>query len=177
MTKEKISLAQAQRLADEIVQFLKPYCERIEIGGSIRREKAEVGDIEIVCIPKLIEQHDLFDNVTKVTRPIDGVMSNSLFTQFRVNGALFKSFMYKGMQVDLFLTTPEQWGYIFALRTGPREFNMKMVKQKRYGGYLPAYITLKDGEVRIGGKAIPVYTEHEFFELLGIEYLEPKDRK
>lgn len=49
-------LSRAKVLAEEVRQVLAPYCEQIEIAGSIRREKAEVGDIEIICIPKFVEE-------------------------------------------------------------------------------------------------------------------------
>ena len=46
--------AQALILAEAALSALTPSCERISIAGSIRRRKPEVGDIEIVCIPKHI---------------------------------------------------------------------------------------------------------------------------
>jgi DNA polymerase/3'-5' exonuclease PolX len=43
----------ARKVADELVQALTPRCEQICIAGSLRRGKAEVGDIEILYIPRL----------------------------------------------------------------------------------------------------------------------------
>lgn len=45
-------LAQARAVADLLVSYLAPACERIEIAGSIRREVPEVKDIELVAIPR-----------------------------------------------------------------------------------------------------------------------------
>src|SRR5438128_1070575 len=39
--------------AASILKELKPYCDRIEIAGSLRREKPEVGDIEMLYVGKL----------------------------------------------------------------------------------------------------------------------------
>jgi DNA polymerase/3'-5' exonuclease PolX len=51
-SKQRIPLARARIIAGEIVDLLTPVCERIEVAGSVRREKATVGDnIEIVCVP------------------------------------------------------------------------------------------------------------------------------
>ena len=47
-----MELTKAREIADRIVVLLKPYCARVEIAGSIRRRKADVHDIEIVCLPK-----------------------------------------------------------------------------------------------------------------------------
>jgi hypothetical protein len=38
----RIPLSQAQKLADQVVNVLKPVCDRIEIAGSIRRKAAAV---------------------------------------------------------------------------------------------------------------------------------------
>jgi DNA polymerase/3'-5' exonuclease PolX len=46
---------EALKIAQETVELLRPHCERIEIAGSIRREKPEPNDIEIVAIPKPYE--------------------------------------------------------------------------------------------------------------------------
>jgi hypothetical protein len=61
-----IPLPAATALAAKLVAQLAPYCERIEIAGSVRRQKDIVGDIELVVIPKMIErpvvtQQNLFD--------------------------------------------------------------------------------------------------------------------
>ena len=57
----RLGIMAAERLRAE----LGPYCERIEIAGSIRRGKAQVGDIELVAIPRVdrSEQRDLFGTV------------------------------------------------------------------------------------------------------------------
>lgn len=52
IVRNSIPLSEAKTIALEIYELLKPHCERIKIAGSIRREKAFVNDIEIVCIPK-----------------------------------------------------------------------------------------------------------------------------
>jgi DNA polymerase/3'-5' exonuclease PolX len=48
-----IPLLAATTLAAKLVAQLAPYCERIEVAGSVRRQKDIVGDIELVAIPKL----------------------------------------------------------------------------------------------------------------------------
>jgi DNA polymerase/3'-5' exonuclease PolX len=48
-----MKLSQVKPIAEAVRSKLAPYCEECEIGGSVRRECPEIGDIEIVCIPKL----------------------------------------------------------------------------------------------------------------------------
>jgi len=42
---------EAMNIALELVTKLTPYCARIEIAGSLRRGKSEVGDVEILFVP------------------------------------------------------------------------------------------------------------------------------
>ena len=58
---KKYPHAEAQAIAQEVVEQLRPHCERIVVAGSIRRKKSEVGDIEIVAIPKPYSS-GLFEN-------------------------------------------------------------------------------------------------------------------
>ena len=48
-----MNLQQALTKAQQIKSILSPHCDFCEIGGSIRREKPNVKDIEIICVPKL----------------------------------------------------------------------------------------------------------------------------
>lgn len=52
-TGERIPLAQAQEIAEDWLMKLGRFCDRIEVAGSIRRQKETVGDIEIVALPRL----------------------------------------------------------------------------------------------------------------------------
>lgn len=46
---------EAKKIADDVLEQIRPHCFRAEIAGSIRRLKPEVKDIEIVAIPKPFE--------------------------------------------------------------------------------------------------------------------------
>ncbi|GAF93472.1 unnamed protein product, partial [marine sediment metagenome] len=50
---------EAKQIADKYVELLRPMAKRIEIAGSIRREKPFVGDIEICMIPDPSKLFDL----------------------------------------------------------------------------------------------------------------------
>jgi DNA polymerase/3'-5' exonuclease PolX len=55
-----MELDRAREIADGLVRRLSPGCVRIEVAGSVRRGKAEVNDIELVAVPKMEVQADLF---------------------------------------------------------------------------------------------------------------------
>jgi DNA polymerase/3'-5' exonuclease PolX len=180
--KTKLKLAQALPLAKKIKAALSPACERIEIAGSIRRRRATVGDIEIVAIPKLCPdleaQLSLFGDPPKMVSALDLLLSNLVrekdnFRHNNKDGDLYKNFFVMfdedGSEIglDLFLTTPDQWGYIMALRTGPGDFNKAWVTQKSKGGLLPDNCYFKGGWLcdELGQRATP--EESDIFELIG----------
>lgn len=61
-----LSLGLARQAARYLVQALQPACDRIEVVGSVRREKPLVKDLELLVIPKITRekaeysQRDLF---------------------------------------------------------------------------------------------------------------------
>jgi DNA polymerase/3'-5' exonuclease PolX len=46
-----MELKRAQEIASQVITKLAPYCERIEVAGSIRRRRPFVHDIDVVVIP------------------------------------------------------------------------------------------------------------------------------
>ena len=44
---------QARALAAEVADLLRGSCMRLEITGSIRRDRPDVGDLELVAIPRV----------------------------------------------------------------------------------------------------------------------------
>lgn len=50
----------ALEIANRLVELLSPSCEKINIAGSVRRQKPFVNDIEIICTPKTEVLKDRF---------------------------------------------------------------------------------------------------------------------
>ena len=48
----RMPLARARAFAEKIVVELAPFCAQIEIAGSIRRQRPDCGDVDIVCLPR-----------------------------------------------------------------------------------------------------------------------------
>ena len=180
--KIKMTLGQAEPLANKIVTALAPGCERIQIAGSVRRQRPLVGDIEIVAIPRLIPelpaQLSILGEPPQMVSALDILLGKLVnekphFRRGTKNGPLFKNFLIEfdsdGSEIglDLFLTTPEQWGYILALRTGPGDFNQAWVTQKSKGGLLPNEYRFNDGWLYKSGQRVPTPTEDDIFSLIG----------
>lgn len=155
--------------AVDLRRILAPHCERILIAGSIRRQKAEVKDIELVCIPKRgggMFGEDFSEGFTTAVHRCLQVQKGSA-----VNGRYIKGFAYSGTKVDLFTCTPDNWGYILTLRTGSAEHNIKLVQRLAANGY-----RCKDGQVWWRGTVVPLPTEFDVFRRAGLPWTEPKDR-
>lgn len=190
--KTKLSLARALPLAAKIKDALSPACERIEEAGSLRRRKNPIGDIEMVAIPKMCPdlegQLSLFGDPPKMVNMLDLLIGKLVseknhFTWGNKNGDLYKNFLIQfnsdGSRIglDLFITTPEQWGYIFALRTGPAEFNRAWVTQQSKGGLLPDEYQFEGGWLRgPDGRRINTRNERDFFDLILGWMIPPEDR-
>jgi DNA polymerase/3'-5' exonuclease PolX len=157
--------SKAKKIADSVLQELKPHCERIEIAGSIRRKKANPNDIEIVAIPKPYDV-DLFESgiatVVNMWERVKGTLPCK-YTQ---------RILPEGIKLDLFFATVENWGLIFAIRTGSAEFShQKLAMEWVRQGYRS-----KDGMLEKFGELYPIREERELFELLGIAWVDPVDR-
>jgi len=140
----------AFKVAEALVDHLRPACKRIEIAGSIRREKSDVKDIEILAIPDLsiiVPRAPL--EFGKPIPPVHKTMLDKLVhdmeeagdVRVEVQGDRYKRMYlnYAGIKCDLFLNIPpSQWGVQMVIRTGPSEFSHWCVtNRKRYRGALP----------------------------------------
>ena len=175
--KNKISLSQARRIAESVVAELACACERIEIAGSVRREKSEVGDIEICAIPKIEKNVDLFGF------PIEGCSALDIFEYAKIGRFVKGKSRYKqillpdGISLDLFICLPPvQWGVVFTIRTGDADFSHKIVTPRKHGGFLPSDCKVKDGTVYRNDDPILMPEEEDFLKLLGFPGLSPQAR-
>lgn len=126
----------AKTIADDLVNRLTPYCDVINIAGSVRRKKEEVKDIEIVCIAKRTEhiEQDLFNEVvseTIVVHPgfIAAIKSIGKILKGKFTGRYMQIEMNTQIEgtahiinIDVFM--PQQHDYIrqYAIRTGSSEY-------------------------------------------------------
>lgn len=167
--------------ASVVCSIFGPACHRIEVAGSLRRMKPQVRDIEIVAIPK--PDIDLFGNALD-TNQIDYVLQSwPAVSGVIKSGAKYKQFKFIGSTgseyvVDLFLQPdPLTWPVNFLLRTGSAEFSHKMVTPQSRGGFKPDHLEIREARVWDGGTALELKEEEEIFELWGMNYVKPRDRK
>ena len=168
-----------------------------QIAGSIRRQKPEVKDIEIVAIPE--PTHNIFleedwSRPTYLDYQLRHMESDDELEMIK-GGRKYRQYrLAEGINLDLFLVyDAAQWGVIYLIRTGPWEFSRWMVTQRNLGGALPSNAYVKDGLLRVGGRydynetndsmewtggeIVPILEEVDYFRLCRMEYIEPAERR
>ena len=183
--KKKWPYIDALRRAVHWETLLRPYCERWQIVGSLRRKRSFVGDIEILYIPRFYDdQVDFFS-----TQKVDAtemffescLRAKILEKRPNVNGGFAWGAKNKlaidvesGIPIDFFSTTEENWWVSLVIRTGSKATNLKLtMSANKQGMTLNAYgsgTTMKNGVV------IPATSEEHVFKLCGVPYLEPEKR-
>jgi DNA polymerase/3'-5' exonuclease PolX len=169
-----MKLADAQRLAEDVRSQLAPFCERCEIAGSIRRRKAEVKDIEIVCIPFTLPSR-LFGEMWAMIRCHSFIETVNQWGKVKgePDGKYTQRTLPDGTKLDLFMATPDNWGLIFAIRTGSAAFSHHVLASTwtRQGYKSVGGVLMRNGQ--------PTYAreERDLFTLLGLEWVEPELRK
>lgn len=135
-----MNYGKAVYIADKFVEAIEPFCETrenglvyAEIAGSVRRHVAEVGDIEVVCIPKM-ETYEVVDGLfTKFETAhhrkfVEIVDSMNILKGDAKNGKYMRRYSGKAqIQFDIFCPTKENWGNMFAVRTGSKDFSSKVL--------------------------------------------------
>lgn len=155
-------LQEAKPIAEKYKNELSPFCHRVEIAGSIRREKPEVHDIEICCIPKGSALFD-FKNYVDQFYSIRG----------DAIGKYTRRQLPEGIALDLFITTKEKWGLIFAIRTGSAEFSHRLAMRWVELGYKSIDAELYDKN----GVKYTFMEERALFDFLKLNYVEPNRRE
>lgn len=197
----RVPLAAAQRVADELVELLGDACDRLVVAGSVRRGRPEVGDVELVCVPRTAERLERVDLFGSRTVRVDlltdrcrelvaaGVLAHRPDKNGRPSfGERAKRLVYRGVALDVFsVVAPAQWGVVLLLRTGPAEFGRQLVRRQSDGGWLPRGFFFRHGQLwrlpapfdaRLVGRAVVVPTpaEGDVFAALGYRWVAPEHR-
>jgi len=131
-----------------------------------------VGDIEIVCIPKItngglfgddIERDHNFCKVVDAWEQVKG----------KSTGKYAQRILPSGIKLDIFITDDTCWGLILAIRTGSADFSHNVLANRwsRLG-----YKSI-EGVLHRHEKQFVIKEEKDLFDLLGLDWVEPEDRK
>jgi len=172
-----MELERAKAIAEKIKAVLDSSCERIVIAGSIRRQKPDVGDIELLCIPKYIAGVDMLDAKIQTLIHFDmlGYRLNKLGSKVYGPKNKLLAHLPSGIGVDVFSTNELCWPVALVVRTGGKMTNKEIAFQAiergmRFHAYGRGF-TLPDGK----GELI-CHSEADVFKAVGLAYREPWER-
>lgn len=152
-------LAEAERIAKEIIVKLSPYCSQIQIAGSVRRRKPTVNDLDFVLVP-----NDLWNLHAELMK----------LGQMKMSGSKILRVMVGSIQVDVYVANEDTWATLLLIRTGSAENNIRLAKlAKKRGWHLAAS---GDGLFDERGERIAGDSEESIFKALGLKYKEPWER-
>lgn len=167
-----MNLAVAEHYAVKAAEALIPFCERIEIAGSIRRRRPHCNDIDLVVLPRLGARDDI----------IARGRVNSLLVKQGMQYVVFE--MRNGLQLDLwfahrgggdlFAPDPPNFGVLWLTRTGSAAHNIFIAQRaKERGMHFNPHRGLEDSS----GAVIASEDEPSIFDALDLDYVCPEDRE
>ena len=175
-----MELAIAKQMADSIVEAIGPACHRAHVAGSIRRQKPEVKDIEIVAIVN--DYEDLYRRLAPFGRFIKPGVPDIIDWPPKPKARYVRMLIGESIKLDLFVANPNNFGALYAMRTGSGiapDGKMGFIpglfaawKRKSGGGKMTNCMPTTPDKVQI-----PVPEEKDFFDLCGVEWVPPEMRR
>jgi DNA polymerase/3'-5' exonuclease PolX len=198
-----MDLPLAQKYARHILAWLTPFCDgptgsiRIEIAGSIRRQRPQCADVDIVCIPKYKIDHDLFQaeqaranllwqHLTDYVRTYQPDYGTAFDTSEPASNPtppkILQGQQLGGMQMiidlpkcqlDLWFTDADSFASRLIQRTGSKEHNIWLAERAQRNGlsWKPSSGLYK------GDDRLPSLTEADLYAHLDLPYLDPIHRE
>jgi DNA polymerase (family X) len=163
-TERRMLLDDATDLGDRILSFVRshPATERAEVGGSLRRMKETIGDIDIVAAST--DPASLADDFAGAPFA-EEVLAHGPKKVFVLSG---------GTEVDLRIVDPEAYGTLLHHFTGGQAHNISLRERAvKMGINISEY-----GLAEIGtGDYKPVATEEDLYSRLDLAYIPPELRE
>lgn len=157
--KKTVPLKKGDRIAKEMLNnFLAPHVQSALIAGSVRRRRPQIGDVELVVLPK-----DL------------GSFIGFLEKRGWMGGDRIRKKMVANVPVELYLAhKPEELGAMLFMYTGDFQHNIAMrAIAKRQGWKLDQYGIW---DVKTGKPLLQSPDEREFYDFLGVDWHDPEER-
>lgn len=156
----------ARSLAFGIVEQLRkaPGVQMIDVAGSIRRGRETVGDIDIL-VGSDADPQPIFEAFVSLPEINDVLVRGDTKTSARLRS---------GIQVDVRIVEPHQFGAALHYFTGSKEHHVKLrTRAKKMGLKINEYgVFPRDTEVPVASR-----TEEELYASLGLDFIAPEIRE
>jgi DNA polymerase (family 10) len=173
-SRERALLGDARPVADRLLEYLLGVgvVERAETGGSLRRWRPTVGDIDVLVASESGERAvEAFTDWAEADEVIEA-------------GATKSSIRSNGMRVDLRVVVPDEFGAALQYFTGSRDHNVRLrnraiergLKMNEYGVFDVSEVEDPDSSQRVGER-IAGETEEGMYEVLSLPWIAPEMRE
>ena len=163
---KRTPILEATRVAGDVVAALGyvPGVIRVEPMGSLRRFRETIGDIDVIVVstgdPEEVMRHFV---ALPVVREVVGYGA-------RKSAVLSAA----GMQIDLRVMEPSQFGAAAIYFTGSKAHNIRLRQMAIDRGWILNEYALAETE---GGKVVAAATEEEVYAALGLPWFPPEIRE
>ncbi len=160
----RIPLGRAWPFAQELLEYLGRVAgvKAVEVGGSLRRMRSTVGDIDILAAAKdSSEVMDAFVKRKDVARVL-GKGETKASVEFT-----------HGLRAQLWVHPPEHWGTALVYATGSKDHNVRLREFALSKGFSLSEHSLK----RKDGSEVICAREEDVYETLGLPWIPPELRE
>jgi len=159
--RERILLFEAYPISERILKRLRTHLavKRADAAGSLRRMRDTIGDIDLlVASEDPTKVMDFFCHLPEVVRIL-------------AKGSTKSSVIVKtGLQVDIRVVTPEQYGSALQYFTGSKEHSVHLRDIAKKRGFKISEYGIFEVET---GKRLGGATEEEIYQELGMDWIPP----
>lgn len=165
-----MTLAKAIPIADEIVDSLEPHCYRIMATGDVRRQMAEVSQIDICLVPR--DPHGVQNAIMGGAAALELFGSHLARVVLR-DGHTRANFHFAHEDCSSRHSHyPCNWGSQLLFSTGSKPFVDKLIRR---AGELDMHWNVHHG-LFYGGVVVASATEEEILSRLGFGWVPPEVR-
>src|SRR5688572_8746561 len=176
-------IGEIRPIAEDLIARFGPACERTEIAGSLRRERPQVGDIELGAIPRFgTRQGAAQGTLFEPAKPARGEQVSRLWEAIDAlgvactkRGPVYRQFTWRGVRVDVYTCERGNWGWILFHRTGPGYLRAKIGSMLVDRGFAAVDGWIWDAR-GLSIDRVETPEEADVFRILGIPHL-PPDRR
>ena len=158
-----LELEKAKMLASQIGDQIKPLCSRLELVGSIRRQKILVGDIDFV----VVANDGNWAKITTCFKKSNVICAGNQLIKINYQAGVDL------FQADFYRACASNFGIQHLIRTGSAEHNCFLASHALSNGFRLKYSEglLKNNQIVAGE------TEESIFNALGLPCPKPEERE
>lgn len=172
---KKIPRMEIRTICDKIEMVLIEMSNNyhMTVCGSYRRGESESGDIDILITHKTGQYEGQLEKIVKALREYNILISDLSLGETKYMGICRLSRAVPVRRIDIRMVPKESWITSLLYFTGSAELNKKMRLRAMELKYKLNEHGLYNLEL---GKQVPINSEKQVFDILGITYLDPIER-